>query len=104
MVYVTAVVEPEGVRIRGTYHGGEYIELHWGGTKWEPGATFEVINVWDHETDQARIGSTRDDLLAELKRWVASNRDTERAEGGPGFEWLDNYLRNTLGGRVWGRV
>lgn len=95
MTYATAIVKPRGVVIRGTYHGGEYIDLHWGGTKYDPGPSFEVINVWDAEADRARIEPTREALLAEMNAWVAANVAIEKEEGGRGYEWLDSYLLNT---------
>ena len=49
----TAHVEMNGHVIKGTYHGGAYIDLSFG-----DGPAFEVINVWDYVTDKPTIAFT----------------------------------------------
>ena len=64
-----------GITIHAEWEGGPYIDL---GTR--PGRAAEVINVWDYETDTARVPYTRQGLRAALHEWL----DDYRAEDGPG--------------------
>jgi hypothetical protein len=45
--------------------GGEYIEVCWRG-----GECFEVINVWDADTNGSRIERTREAFMLEVAEWV----------------------------------
>lgn len=54
--------------ITATWHGGPYIDLSMDG-----GATaYDVLNVWDYETDKARIPFTADVLAVELAAYLGT--------------------------------
>ena len=60
----TAHVEMNGHVIKGTYHGGAYIDLSFG-----DGPAFEVINVWDYVTDKPTIAFTSDAVREQMVEW-----------------------------------
>lgn len=55
--------------------GGPYIEISTraNGT---PGIPFDVINVWDYETDKARIPFTPAAMLEEVSEWLSSQAES----------------------------
>ncbi len=61
---LTAHVEMNGHDIKGTYHGGAYIDLSFG-----DGRAFDVINVWDYATDKPTIPFTSDAVRQEMLEW-----------------------------------
>lgn len=48
--------------IRGTYHGGAYIDLHFG----DDAEAFDVINVYDYAKGESTIPNTKDAVLKEM--------------------------------------
>lgn len=57
------------------WYGGEYVEVHTdparGAHFVSPAAAIDVLNVWDHGTDAARIGHYRDSLAEYLAEHYA---------------------------------
>lgn len=60
-------------RITATYHGGAYIDLHFGNAD---GPAFEVINVWDYAAGKARIAFRQSAVADRLAEWIDDNRDS----------------------------
>lgn len=58
------------VSIRGTYHGGAYIDLSFGA-----GPAFDVINVYDCQAGRPTIANDADSVLAEMLEWVDAAGD-----------------------------
>jgi hypothetical protein len=54
-----------GYPIRGTYEGGAYIDLYFVGNN----QAFDVINVWDYETNKSTIPLTKKAVEREMLEW-----------------------------------
>jgi hypothetical protein len=65
-----ATVSMLGYPIRGTYHGGAYIDLSLG-----DGPAFEVINVYDYAAGRPTIPNTARAVRHALIEWRNDNRD-----------------------------
>jgi len=72
----SATIRAGGYVIRGTYHGGPYIDLHFGS---DP-AAFDVINVWDYATDKPTIRNTPSAVRAALIEWRQGYGDSLAAD------------------------
>lgn len=68
---VSATITAGGYEIRGTYHGGPYIDLSFGG-----GPAFDVINVWDYAAGQSTIPCSKAAVFAALREWRRDNRES----------------------------
>lgn len=66
-----ATITAAGYSIRGTYHGGAYIDLSFGA-----GEPFDVINVWDYATDRPTIPKTKHAVFQELREWRKAAGDS----------------------------
>jgi hypothetical protein len=70
-----------GRLVTGTYHGGPYIDLSFGG------AAFDVINVWDYEANKSTIENTHRAVREAMREW-------KRAAGTSLASDLRNYAES----------
>jgi hypothetical protein len=59
-----ATIQAAGREVHGEYHGGPYIDLSFG-----DGRAFEVINVWNYETDRPTIANTTRAVRHAMIEW-----------------------------------
>jgi hypothetical protein len=57
--------------IHGVYHGGAYIDLHFGDDR-----AFDVINVWDYSADKPTIENTADAVRQQIREWISDAGDS----------------------------
>lgn len=55
--------------VKFVWEGGEYIDIYFSGGK-HTGTPFEVINVWDYETNTPRIERSRGAFVDECEEWL----------------------------------
>jgi hypothetical protein len=90
----TAEIRAQGERVRGVWHEGAYIELHFviDGTESRYPEPFEVINVWDYSTGEVTIPHTLAGVKQALQEWAKKlepgelpnyRNNVAKAAGGP---------------------
>ena len=70
-VIPTATIKRCGYTIKGTYHGGAYIDISFGN-----GPAFDVINVWDYTENKSTIPLTYEAVKKELIEWANAAGDS----------------------------